>query len=133
MSVKENVISEWRCSECNQRGQVEHWIHTHGYWLQRALSESHRNISPNCRVSDPALHPGPLSRNHWPQFVEGLKFQVDGIAAQVKRGFPTDRTALACTKNEIVFLDIQLGTDGESVSIGKQIESLRRELATACS
>jgi hypothetical protein len=125
----QNVVSEWRCSEClaNEWGRTEHPLHLHGRALWDALCKSHRLISPDC-LSQPNLGAWNLDPVHWPGFLQQLRHSVQDIENSINGGKPVEPVVVAVTKNEIVCLDVALGNDSASLEIGKELEYLRMRL-----
>jgi hypothetical protein len=125
-----NVVSEWLCSEClgNEYGRTEHSLHLHSRELWDALCKSHRTISPQC-LSQPNLGAWNLDPVQWPGFLQHLRHSVQDIENIIKNGKPVAPVVVAVTKNEIVCLDVALGTDSASLEIGRHLEGLRIRLA----
>jgi hypothetical protein len=88
------------------------------------MQQQHRSDSPECESDGPLdISIPPLQPTLRLSFLYHLKQQVVGAEADAASEI-LDRVQLAVIKNDLVWLDCQLGTDGEALRIYKEIEAL---------
>jgi len=123
--------SHWRCGFCKQSGQIES-DKTHGPQLLLAIRKNHQQTSPECSILDPLYVPtGPLPEHKLILYLNNhLERQVQMLEAAAEID-TLEPVFLAVVKNELVWLDCQLGSDGESVEIGRRIEGLKERVSIA--
>jgi hypothetical protein len=123
------MAREWLCTFCKKWIIVES-NSAHGFDLLYLIRNQHGKVSPDCNCTGPLNIPvPPLMAGQRAPYLEGyLKPQVQ-LAEEKSALGVLDPTFMAVIKNDLVWLDCQLGTDGESVEIYKEIETLNERLS----
>jgi hypothetical protein len=119
------MSSEWRCPECEKRGAIES-DRVHGALLLQAIVDQHRELSPECETEVPVHFPGGFRpRSEWRPF---LQQEIVALVEALEKEGELEPVPLAILKANIVWLDCQLGFDGESVEIANEIERLKARI-----
>jgi hypothetical protein len=101
----------------------------HGAQLMKAIADQHRESSPTCQTQIPVHFPGGFRpRSEWEPF---LKQDIESYVEALERDGKLDEPLLTIAKTNMVWLDCQLGTDGESVEFATKIEKLKARMDKA--
>ena len=124
--AQQETESIWLCSSCDNRGIVKHSLSTHGASLVALLLKDHERTSPECK--HPVFDLPGRPQAEWPGFANYLDVETRNLTAVKAQHGSVDPTRLLCIKRDIVWLDCQLGSDAQSVLIGRDIASFRTRL-----